>query len=164
LKAYREVFEYLLEEFRTYKPLLASIKNEYEMMLAAQREKIRELEPLKQMLVTLADECDHKLMQYREEDKVEIKELKEEKRKLLEMITQLKNEKHSLKIQVEKLQNELSEEHEKLRNEQDKRKLLIMDLNDLRFQQEAEREKKKNENATSEENKDDPVTLKIALK
>jgi len=164
LKAYREVFEYLLEEFRTYKPLLASIKNEYEMMLAAQREKIRELEPLKQMLVTLADECDHKLMQYREEDKVEIKELKEEKRKLLEMIAQLKNEKHSLKIQVDKLQNELAEEHEKLRNEQDKRKLLIMDLNDLRFQQEAEREKKKSENTSNEENKDDPVTLKIALK
>jgi len=134
------------------------------MMLAAQREKIRELEPLKQMLVTLADECDHKLMQYREEDKVEIKELKEEKRKLLEMIAQLKNEKHSLKIQVDKLQNELAEEHEKLRNEQDKRKLLIMDLNDLRFQQEAEREKKKSENTSNEENKDDPVTLKIALK
>jgi len=47
LKAYREAFEYLLEEFKTYKPLLASIKNEYEMMLASQREKIRELEPLK---------------------------------------------------------------------------------------------------------------------
>jgi hypothetical protein len=47
LQAYREVFEYLLEEFKTYKPLLASIKNEYELMLAYQRERIRELEPLK---------------------------------------------------------------------------------------------------------------------
>ena len=47
LQAFREVFEYLLEEFKTYKPLLASIKNEYEMMLAHQRERIRELEPLK---------------------------------------------------------------------------------------------------------------------
>jgi hypothetical protein len=50
IKAYREAFEYLLEEFKTYKPILASIKNEYEMMLAAQREKIRELEPLKVFL------------------------------------------------------------------------------------------------------------------
>jgi hypothetical protein len=47
LKAYRETFEYLLEEFKTYKPLLSAIKNEYELMLASQREKIRELEPLK---------------------------------------------------------------------------------------------------------------------
>jgi hypothetical protein len=46
-KAYREVFEYLIEEFKTYKPLLASIKNEYELMLELQQEKIRNLEPLK---------------------------------------------------------------------------------------------------------------------
>lgn len=46
-QAYREAFEYLLEEFKTYKPLLSAIKNEYEMMLAAQNQKIRELEPLK---------------------------------------------------------------------------------------------------------------------
>jgi len=73
LQAYREAFEYLLEEFKTYKPILSMIKNEYEIMLAAQREKIRELEPLKQMLVTLADQCDYKLMQYREEEKAEVK-------------------------------------------------------------------------------------------
>ena len=47
LQAYREAFEYLLEEFKTYKPLLSAIKNEYEMMLATQNQKIRELEPLK---------------------------------------------------------------------------------------------------------------------
>ena len=47
LQAYREVFEYLIEDFKTYKPLLSSIKTEYEMMLAQQREQIRELEPLK---------------------------------------------------------------------------------------------------------------------
>ena len=47
LQVFREVFEYLLEEFKTYKPILSAIKNEYEMMLALQREKIRELEPLK---------------------------------------------------------------------------------------------------------------------
>ena len=47
LKAFREVFEYLIEEFKTYKPLLSSIKNEYELMLEYQRIKIRELEPLR---------------------------------------------------------------------------------------------------------------------
>lgn len=47
LQAHREVFEYLIEDFKTYKPLLSAIKNEYEMMLAYQRQTIRELEPLK---------------------------------------------------------------------------------------------------------------------
>lgn len=41
------MFEYLIEDFKTYKPLLSAIKHEYEMMLVHQREKIRELEPLK---------------------------------------------------------------------------------------------------------------------
>lgn len=41
------MFEYLIEDFKTYKPLLSAIKHEYEMMLIHQREKIRELEPLK---------------------------------------------------------------------------------------------------------------------
>jgi hypothetical protein len=132
LQAYREAFEYLLEEFKTYKPILSMIKNEYEMMLAMQREKIRELEPLKQMLVTLADQCDYKLMQYREEEKNEIKQLREEKKRMLDEILDLKNGNQTLQVQVEKLQLEMSKEHEKFRNEQDKRKLLILDLNDLR--------------------------------
>ena len=46
-QAFREVFEYLIEDFKTYKPLLSAIKHEYEMMLVHQREKMRELEPLK---------------------------------------------------------------------------------------------------------------------
>jgi hypothetical protein len=65
-------------------------------------------------------------------------------------------------------------EHEKFRAEQDKRKLLILDVNDLRFQQEEakmaelKRERKKHaagEGKQEEEGaQDDPITLKIALK
>lgn len=63
-------------------------------------------------------------------------------------------------------------EHEKYRNENDKRKLLISDLNDLRFQQEEarlaelKREKKVQEDGAPAEDtsNDDPVTLKIALR
>ncbi len=71
------------------------------------------------------------------------------------------------------LHSELIIEHEKFRNEQDKKKLLIMDLNDLRFQQEEaklaelKREKKRMaEGAPSqdESTQEDPVTLKIALR
>jgi hypothetical protein len=55
------------------------------------------------MLVTLADQCDHKLMQYRDEEKMDIKKLKDEKKRLLDMITQLKQEKQGLQVQVDKV-------------------------------------------------------------
>ena len=38
LQAHREVFEYLIEEFKTYKPLLSAIKNEYELIELLVRE------------------------------------------------------------------------------------------------------------------------------
>ena len=46
LKAFRKVFDYLIEDFRTYKPLLSAIKNEYEMVLTKQRMQIEQLQPL----------------------------------------------------------------------------------------------------------------------
>ena len=47
LQAHREVFEYLIEDFKTYKPLLSAIKNEYELYLGYQEELIKELEPMR---------------------------------------------------------------------------------------------------------------------
>ena len=57
------MFEYLIQDFKTYRPLLASIKNEYDLMLTQLRDKIRELEPFKQMLVTVSERCDQKVRQ-----------------------------------------------------------------------------------------------------
>ena len=51
LQAHREVFDYLIEDFKTYQPLLMKIKNEYEMMLANQNNEIRQLEPMKVCLI-----------------------------------------------------------------------------------------------------------------
>ena len=41
------MFDRLIEDFRTYKPLFSAIKNEYELFIAHQQEVLRELEPLK---------------------------------------------------------------------------------------------------------------------
>lgn len=60
-QAFREVFEYLIEDFKTYKPLLSAIKNEYEMKLSHQREQIRELEPLKVRIKMAESEIIHDL-------------------------------------------------------------------------------------------------------
>jgi hypothetical protein len=71
------------------------------------------------------------------------------------------------------LQNDLRIEHDKFRVEQDKKKLLILDINDLRFQQEEaklaemKREKKRSADFNGQQDdgsNDDPVTLKIALR
>lgn len=56
------------------------------------------------MLVTLSDQCDQKLMEYREQEKIELKTLKDEKRALQEMIFSLQNDKQTLKVQLDKVQ------------------------------------------------------------
>jgi hypothetical protein len=55
------------------------------------------------MLVTLSEQCDQRLMQYRDEEKGEINELKEEKKRLLGVITHLKQEMESLQSQVDRV-------------------------------------------------------------
>lgn len=69
VQAHREVFEYLVEDFKTYKPIFAAIKNEYEMMLSHQDSYIKQLEPLQHMLVTVTDQCDNQVMRLRDAEK-----------------------------------------------------------------------------------------------
>ncbi|CAH1779147.1 unnamed protein product [Owenia fusiformis] len=162
LQAHREVFEYLVEDFKTYKPILSAIKNEYEMMIAYQSEQIRQLEPLKQMLVTVSEQCDQKIVQIREEEKQEMTDLKKENQRLYTRIEEMKNQEVSLQTQVERLQEELAAEYLKYRDECDARKLLVSDINDLRYQQEDFLMGKQQQ--SEEKDEDDPVMLKIALK
>ena len=90
LQAHREVFEYLIEDFKTYKPLLSAIKNEYELYLEYQEEMIKELEPMRvgihtvhthlhthththmytqARLKTVREECEQKIVMLREGEK-----------------------------------------------------------------------------------------------
>lgn len=162
LQAHREVFEYLIEDFKTYKPLLSAIKNEYEMMLAYQRQQIRHLEPLKQMLVTVSEQCEQKIMALREEERGEMTDLKKLNKDLHMKISDLVNEQQDLKEQVVRLQTKLEEEYHKYRDECDARKLLVADINDLRYQQEDYMASKGGAQA-NQETEEDPVILKIAL-
>ena len=65
-----------------------------------------------------------------------------------------------LLTQVSKLQDELANQYKLYRDERDARKLLQSDINDLRYQQEDYQMSQKQEN----EEEDDPVMIKIALK
>ncbi|XP_068693975.1 translin-associated factor X-interacting protein 1-like [Montipora foliosa] len=161
LQAFREVFEYLIEDFKTYKPLLSAIKHEYEMMLIDQREKIRELEPLKSMLVTVSEQCEKKLLAAKKEEKSDMLEMKKENRRLQSIISGLREEQVSLAVQVEKLQEEVASEYLRYRNECDARKMLVADINELKYQQE---DAKKPTTEEEGEGKEDVTFLKLALK
>ncbi|XP_044787999.2 translin-associated factor X-interacting protein 1 isoform X2 [Bubalus bubalis] len=136
LQPYREIFEFFIEDFKTYKPLLSSIKNAYEVMLAHQREKIRALEPLKAKLITVNENCNERILAMRAEERDEISMLKKEKMNLLKLIDKKNEEKISLQIEVTKLRKNLAEEYLHYLSERDARKILIADLNELRYQRE----------------------------
>ncbi|XP_033125357.1 translin-associated factor X-interacting protein 1-like isoform X2 [Anneissia japonica] len=164
LQAFREVFEYLIQDFKTYRPLLSAIKNEYEMMLSHQRQQIRELQPLKSMLVTVSEQCDQKVMALRGEERQEMAELKQENRQLQDTISTMKQEHVALQEQIEKLQEEVAAEYRKYRDECDARKLLVSDINDLKYQQEDNQKNQAGAQEAVVESKEDPIKLKIALK
>nr|XP_048293032.1 translin-associated factor X-interacting protein 1 isoform X3 [Myodes glareolus] len=133
---YREIFEFFIEDFKTYKPLLSSIKNAYEVMLAHQREKIRALEPLKAKIVTMSEDCSERILAMRAEERYEISQLKKEKMNLLKLIDKKNEEKISLQSEVAKLRKSLAEEYLRYLTERDARKILIGNLNELRYQRE----------------------------
>nr|XP_039253513.1 translin-associated factor X-interacting protein 1-like [Styela clava] len=161
LQAYREVFEYLIGDFKTYRPLLSQIKNEYEKMLSHYREKIRELEPLKSMLITVSEQCDQKILRIREEENHEILGLRRKVKELLNELGQGRIREQGLQAQILKLQEEMAKEYKRYRDECDMRKLLISDMNDLRHQYE---DMKRMAGQGAMDDEDDPVRLKIALK
>ncbi|CAF2091416.1 unnamed protein product [Rotaria magnacalcarata] len=163
LQVFREVFSTIIDDFKTYKPLLAAIKNEYEIMLTHLNDKVIDLEPLRQQLVLLSEQCDKKLMQYRKEEREEISLLKEEKRRLQQTIRQLTNQNQNLETNIQRLQEEVASQYQLYRRELDARKLLINDANDLRNQQEKRIEDKEGIDEQGMK-KEDPIMMRIALK
>nr|KAG5696599.1 hypothetical protein BaRGS_034060 [Batillaria attramentaria] len=114
------------------------------------------------MLVTVSEQCDQKIMALREEEKQEIASLKKENRRLYENISRMLSTQEDLQEQVLRLQEKLREEYQKYRDECDARKLLIADINDLRYQQEDYMASKQTA-AEQQETFEDPVMMKIAL-
>ncbi|XP_042732858.1 translin-associated factor X-interacting protein 1 [Lagopus leucura] len=135
LQPYREIFEFFIDNFKTYKPLLSAIKNEYEATLAHQKETIRALEPLKAMVTTVSEECTQQILALQEKEKVEINTLKQEKHHLLKFIDNMKEEKSCLQTQVEHLQMSVAEEYTRYLQEYGARKLLVAKLNEMHNEQ-----------------------------
>ncbi|KFQ89093.1 Translin-associated factor X-interacting protein 1, partial [Phoenicopterus ruber ruber] len=159
LQPYREIFEFFIDNFKTYKPLLSAIKNEYEVTLAHQKKTIRALEPLKAMVTTVSEECTRQMLALQEKEKGEIKVLKQEKQHLLKFIDNMKEEKNSLQTQVEHLRTSVAEEYARYLDEYGARKLLLAKLNDMHNEQ-LDRARHQVQDVKGE----DVVKLTLALK
>ncbi|ETE61806.1 Translin-associated factor X-interacting protein 1, partial [Ophiophagus hannah] len=128
--------------------------------LAHLQEKICTLESVNGVLVTASDQCTQQILAFQQQEKIEIAKLKEERLYLLKLIDKMKEEKCSLETQakkqdkkrgtwsnsrgicdcndqagrnqVAKLRKTLAEEYLRYLNECDARKLLLLDLNEIR--------------------------------
>ncbi|MBN3311017.1 TXIP1 protein, partial [Amia calva] len=140
--AYQEVFGYFIEDFKTYKPLLAAIKNEYEVTLAHLRGQIRSLEPLRAMLATVSEQCEQRVLALGKEERAEVRALKQERSRLLWVIEEMRESQTGLQAQVSRLQEELAAQYLLYREERDARKLLVADISNMRCLQEDQKSPK----------------------
>jgi predicted nuclease with TOPRIM domain len=157
LQAHKEVFEHLIENFKTYKPLLSAIKNEYDLFIKYQDGCIRELLPLKTQINLMEDEFEKRVLSIKERNKKYDEGIHEQCRTLQQQITELKSKEKSYEAQLKRLQEELAIVYEKYRNEADGRKLLISDYNELK----ARLSKGHEEEEICD--KEDPTILKLKL-
>ncbi|XP_062419101.1 translin-associated factor X-interacting protein 1 isoform X2 [Pungitius pungitius] len=131
LQVYRDVFGCFIKEFKTYQPLLAAIKKEYENTLVYQQNKIQELMPLRSHLRLVTEDCDRRIQARWAEEQAEIRALKREKQQLQRDIEARREKEKAMQAVVDRLQSELSNQYLQYREERDARQLLICQLNHL---------------------------------
>ncbi|XP_046720087.1 translin-associated factor X-interacting protein 1 isoform X3 [Silurus meridionalis] len=131
LQAFREVFDYFIGNFKTYKPLLSAIKNEYEITLVYLQQKIQELEPLRSQIVLLSDQCEKRILDLREQERAEITALRQKQQHLLQVIESMKEQQRTLLTQVLYLEKDLAKQYVLYREERDARMLLIDDISSM---------------------------------
>ncbi|TSS72703.1 Translin-associated factor X-interacting protein 1 [Bagarius yarrelli] len=153
LQAYREVFDYFIENFTTYKPLLSAIKNEYEITLVYLLQQIQDLEPLRAQMVLVSEKCEEKILGLREQERAEITTLKKERQHLKKVIERMKEQQRTLQTQVSYLETDLARQYTLYREERDARRLLIENISSINHSPQEP-------SYTLDE---DPVNLKLAL-
>nr|XP_048293037.1 translin-associated factor X-interacting protein 1 isoform X5 [Myodes glareolus] len=84
----------------------------------------------------MSEDCSERILAMRAEERYEISQLKKEKMNLLKLIDKKNEEKISLQSEVAKLRKSLAEEYLRYLTERDARKILIGNLNELRYQRE----------------------------
>ena len=75
LQVFREAFQYVIDDFKTYKPLLAAIKNEYDMLLDKYARSLHYIPPLKARLSTAKADTQQRLEHQQGQHEKEMKRL-----------------------------------------------------------------------------------------
>ena len=66
LQVFREAFQYVIDDFKTYKPILSAIKNEYDMLLDKYAKHLHYIPPLKARLSTIQADADQQIKYLKE--------------------------------------------------------------------------------------------------
>eukprot|EP01135_Chromosphaera_perkinsii_P002275 Nk52_evm61s221 gene=Nk52_evmTU61s221 len=131
LQIYREVFKFIVNDFKTYKPILATIKHEYEEHIRLLQDKIGVASGLKAQLAVINQQHEREIAQARDEHMQETKKYQEDNKSLYQFIHSFKDTEKQLMIQVKKLSNELSEEHARFCEQSDMKKMLLGKVREL---------------------------------
>ncbi|TGZ64591.1 hypothetical protein CRM22_006282 [Opisthorchis felineus] len=160
LQIYREIFTIFIQTCVYYGPLLARIKAEYESYLEHVQDQLKMLQPIRELLWTVSQECENRVSNMRRRENKDIRKLKMEKKALLSQIAHLHEDGKSLTCEVEHLTEELEKKAEEWRTESDGRKLLVSEVNEL-----TSRLKEMESLARAEviDDSEDPVKLRLAL-
>ncbi|XP_067274959.1 translin-associated factor X-interacting protein 1 isoform X2 [Pseudorasbora parva] len=158
LQVYQEVFGYLIEEFKTYKPILSAIKNEYDITLAHLREQVRDLLPLRAKIVLVSEQCEKRILDLKVQERDEIRALKQECQRLQHVIKIMRRQQSALQIKVDHLKEDLATQYQLYRDERDARKLLIIRISTMDSTQDTE-----HDDNNEELEPEDPMVVKMAL-
>ena len=71
LQVFREAFQYVIDDFKTYKPILSAIKNEYDMLLDKYAKRLHYIPPLKARLSTIQADADQQIKYLKEKHETE---------------------------------------------------------------------------------------------
>jgi len=162
LQAYRTAFDAIMEELKTYRPVLAKIKAAYDASLNDAKETRRELDDTRQALLVISEKCEAKLAEHKQSQNQNLLDSRDEVKSLKLKIKEMEENKEWFQSQVDKLKIDLSDTYKLYRDERDARKILVSELRSQQAAESGEIESKKNEENKNEESLD-PVKLKLAL-
>lgn len=138
---FRESFEFLIQDFATYRPLLSKIKNEYERMLEKYQAKLEYLPPMKQKLVTLKEDCKLKVSKIKHTFYAQKEMLEKEMAELRASCASLRESNSLLSGQLQTIQYARLDEERKRKEAEDSKETLLRALQrykDKQHQREVE--------------------------
>ena len=110
LQVFREAFQYVIDDFKTYKPVLSAIKNEYDLLLDKYAKRLHFIPPLKARLSTAQADVQQRIQRMQEQHDREHSRLSEIKEALSKSNDEMKLLNKHLTDDNLKLTKELDEQ------------------------------------------------------